>query len=229
MFLQETLNHILKQIKKQNVKQFKFIFNKLIIRYLSKIHMNLSTTKNNNLSQDLSIPRPWNRCLYNKKCVCKEIKALKEKLNGYKSNRTGLSEGKPLPYPVMEEFTNKKFSKTFQIKYEGTLSKLAKLVLNSFQNKYIYYAIDDILYVFEPQSKERENILAFLYSPMLSLHNDFSINFFDIWIHSIYINDIYKENRFLTDNSQNAKPVTYITLELSYITRSPIKKLEPLW
>ena len=192
--------------------------------------MNLPTTKIYNLSQDLSIPRPWNRCLYNKKCVCKELKAEREKkLNRYKSNRTGLSEGKPLPYPVMEEFTNKKFSKTFQIKYEGTLSKLAKLVLNSFQNKYIYYAIDDILYVFEPQSKERENILAFLYSPMLSLHNDFSINFFDIWIHSIYINDIYKENRFLTDNSQNAKPVTYITLELSYITRSPIKKLEPLW
>ena len=38
-------------------------------------------------------------------------------------------------------------SKTFQIKYDRKLSSVAKFLLNSFQNKYLYYAIDDILYL----------------------------------------------------------------------------------
>jgi hypothetical protein len=72
-----------------------------------------------------------------------------------------------------------------------------KIILNSFQNKYIYYAIDDILYLFKSNPIERDNLLAILYSPVLSLQNNFSINFFDIWIHEIYINEISKVNKFL--------------------------------
>ena len=68
-------------------------------------------------------------------------------------------------------------SKTFQIRYEKKLSSVAKLILNSFQKKYIYYAIDDILYSFQSNSTERENLLAILYSPVLSLQNNFSIDF----------------------------------------------------
>jgi hypothetical protein len=34
--------------------------------------------------------------------------------------------------------------KNFSNKYEKKLSAIAKLILNSFQNKYLYYAIDDI-------------------------------------------------------------------------------------
>ena len=173
--------------------------------------------------------RPWKPSLVHSKCNCSKMLAELKKINS-PSNRTGLSEGKPLAYPKSQsQSTNRKLFKTFQIKYDGMLSPIAKCVLNSFRNKYMYYAIDDILYLFDSNSKERENLLALLYSSMLSLHNDFSINFFDIWIESIYINDVYKENRFLTNNSNKLKQGTHITLKLYYITRSPIKKVEPIW
>lgn len=172
--------------------------------------------------------RPWKPCLVNQKCSCSEILAEKKK-NKSKSNRTGLSEGKPLVYPANNELTNRKLLKTFQIRYDGTLTRYTKSILSSFQNKYMYYAIDDILYLLDAKSKERKSILEILYSSMISLHNDFSINFFDIWVDSIYVNDRYKNNRFLQNDSTKLKQATYITLKLYYITRSPIKKAEPIW
>ena len=172
--------------------------------------------------------RPWKPCLVHQKCSCSETLA-EEKKKKPKSNRAGLSEGKPLAYPTNNELTNRRLLKTFQIKYDGTLTIEAKSILNSFQNKYIYYALDDIIYLLDRKSKERENLLALLYSSMLSLHNDFSINFFDIWINSIYVNDIYKSNRFLKNDSRKLKYVTYITLKLYYVTRSPIKKVDSIW
>ena len=83
------------------------------------------------------------------------------------------SEGRPLKYLTQSEST----LRTFQIRYEKKLSSIAKLVLNSFQNKYIYYAIDDILDSFQSNPNERDNLLAILYSPILSLQNNFSIHF----------------------------------------------------
>jgi hypothetical protein len=80
--------------------------------------------------------------------------------------------------------------------------QLQKFILNSFQNKYIYYAIDDILYLLKSNPIERDNLLAILYSPVLSLQNNFSINFFDIWIREVYIDEISKVNKFLTNDSQ---------------------------
>jgi hypothetical protein len=74
---------------------------------------------------------------------------------------------------------------------------LQKFILNSFQNKYIYYAIDDILYTLKSNPIERDNLLAILYSPVLSLQNNFSVNFFDIWIREIYIEEISKLINFL--------------------------------
>ena len=134
-------------------------------------------------------------------------------------------EGKLLLYPKSDEAT----SKTFQISYEKKLSPIAKLVLNSFQNKYIYYAIDDILYSFKSNPNERDNLLAILYSPVLSLQNNFSINFFDIWIHEIYINEVSKVNKFLNNDSSNFEQRTYITIKLLYKTRVPLKKADSLW
>ena len=90
--------------------------------------------------------------------------------------------------------------KLFQIKYEKKLSSTAKAILNSFQNKYIYYAIDDILYLLKTNTIERNNLLALLYSPILSLQNNFSINFFDIWIREVYIEEPIKPNKFLTND-----------------------------
>ena len=174
---------------------------------------------------------PWQSYSDYSKCKCPEIIAMKKKRKP-NSNRTGLSEGKPLSYPINENgeiVITKLCEKTFLINYEEILSFEAKCILNSFQNKYIYYAIDDILYLLDSKPKERKNLMALLHSSMQSLHNNLSINFFDIWIKSIYINDTYKENRFLIKDSKNQKQVTHITLNLSYITRTPTKKVEPIW
>ena len=169
-----------------------------------------------------------NQIVYERRCRCKEEFSITKK-----RKPTTQSEGKPLkyPYPELELDRNleEMSSKTFQIKYEKKLSSTAKFVLNSFRNKYLYYAIDDILYLLKSNPIERDNILAILYSPVLSLHNNLSINFFDIWIHEIYINEISKVNKFLANDFQNFEQFSYITLKLLYKTRVPIKKQESLW
>ena len=135
------------------------------------------------------------------------------------------SERRPLKYLDQSEST----LRTFQIRYEKKLSSIAKLVLNSFQNKYIYYAIDDILDSFQSNPNERDNLLAILYSPIISLQNNFSIHFFDIWIDEIYIKEISKVNKFLNNDSSNLEQSSYIIIKLIYKTRIPSKKPDPLW
>ena len=161
-----------------------------------------------------------NRILYESRCRCNEEFLITKKRSS--SNR---SEGKPLQYPKPNEIT----SKTFQIKYEKELSSIAKFVLNSFQNKYIYYAIDDILYLFELNKTERNNLLAILYSPVLSLQNNFFVNFFDIWIREVYIDEVSKVNKFLNQDSQTSEQFSYIIIKFFYKTRVPVKKQESLW
>ena len=118
---------------------------------------------------------------------------------------------------------------TFQIKYEKKLSSVAKLVLNSFQKKYLYYAMDDILYSFESNPKERDNLLEILKSLVLSLQNNFYVNFFDIWIHEIYINEVSKVNKFLKNDLSNFEQGTCITITLLYKTPISPKKLDSIW
>jgi hypothetical protein len=76
---------------------------------------------------------------------------------------------------------------------------------------------------------ERDNLLAILYSPVLSLQNNFSVNFFDIWIRQVYIEEISKTNKFLSNNSQTLDQFTYITIQFFYKTKVPVKKQESLW
>ena len=95
-----------------------------------------------------------NRVLYQNRCKCNEEVSITKKRKS--SNR---SEGKAFLYPNQNEIT----SKTFQIQYKGNLSSISKLLLNSFQNKYLYYVIDDILYSLKSNSIERDNLLAILY------------------------------------------------------------------
>lgn len=161
-----------------------------------------------------------NRILYEIRCRCKEEFSVIKK---QKANKR--SEGKPLQYPNPNEIT----SKTFQIKYKKKLSLVGKLLLNSFQKKYLYYAIDDILYLLKSNPIERDNLLTILYSPVLSLHNNLSINFFDIWINEISIHEIPKVNKFLTTGSQNFEQFNYIRVEILYKIKTPIKKQESLW
>jgi hypothetical protein len=159
-----------------------------------------------------------NQILYENRCRCNEEFSITKKRKSITR-----SEGKALQYPT--EIT----SKTFQIKYEKNLSPIAKVILNSFQNKYIYYAIDDILYLLKANTNERDNLLAILYSPILSLQNNFSINFFDIWIREVYIEEISKFNKFLNKDSKTSKKFSYITITLLYKTKVPVKKQESLW
>ena len=157
---------------------------------------------------------------YESRCRCNEEFSITKKRKSI--NR---SEGKPLAYPNPNEVK----SKTFQIKYENKLSSIAISLLNNFANKYLYYAIDDILYLLKSNPVERNNLLAILYSPVLSLQNNFSINFFDIWIHEIYIHELPKVNKFLKNNSENFEEFNYITIKFFYKTRIPVKKQESLW
>lgn len=161
-----------------------------------------------------------NRILYRNRCRCNEEFSITKK-----RKIVVRSEGKPLQYPKSSEIR----SKTFQVKYEEKLSPISKCILNSLKNKYIYYAIDDILYLSKFNKIEKEILLSILYSPVLSLHNNFSVNFFDIWIHEIYINEKSKVNRFIKNDFVNLDQFTYITIKLLYKTRIPTKKTESLW
>jgi hypothetical protein len=157
------------------------------------------------------------------RCQCKEEFLITKETKRRKPYKR--SEPRPLLYLDSDE----SIVKTFQLRYEKRLSSIAKLVLNSFQKKYIYYAIDDILYSFQSNPSERDNLLAILYSPVLSLQNNFSISFFDIWIDEIYINEISKVNKFLNNNASNFEQCSYITIKLLYKTRMPVKKPDSLW
>lgn len=161
-----------------------------------------------------------NRILYENRCKCNEEFSITKKR---KSNSR--SEGKPFQYPKPNEVT----SKTFQIEYHENLSLTAKAILNSFHNKYIYYAIDDILYSLKANVSERENVLAILYSAALSLQNNLSVNFFDIWIRDIYIDEISRSNKFLKQKAKSTNAINCITIRFFYKTKISVKKQDSLW
>jgi hypothetical protein len=156
-------------------------------------------------------------CYFWERCLCSE-----EFLASNPVRNDFQRRGRAFAYP------KERYHKTFEIKYTNKLSLKAKYILNSFNYKYIYYAIDDLLYLLKSDQTEKENLLGVLYSSILSLHNNLEINFFDIWIESIYINEVGKNNRFFKVDDQS-KTLTHITLNLLYRTRAPFKKPEPLW
>ena len=223
---------------------------------MSKKEKSELDTKQKSLSLETRIKkRPWENNSKNTgqiyQCYCNELnKLISEEKDTIKLNQTGLSNGKPLRYQdrIEIELNNQnkaeghflktfqlsktsltgQFLKTFQIQYKFPLSLTAHYLLLSFTNKYIYYAIDDILYLSSLSPIERDHLLDILYSPMISLQNDFSINFFDIWIDSVYLNTDSITNRFLQNSSHQISETT-ITLKLHYFTRTPIKKSESIW
>jgi hypothetical protein len=130
-------------------------------------------------------------------------------------------------YPQSLQLKGK--AKTFHIKYEKELSSIDKIILKSFDKKYLYHAIEDILSLLKTKPIERENLLTILYSPVLSLQNNFSIDFFDIWIDEISITTPLKVNKFLATNNSNFESFSYITIRLLYTYKRLPKKPEPLW
>jgi hypothetical protein len=113
--------------------------------------------------------------------------------------------------------------KTFNIQSEKILSPLAKSILQSLQFKHFYYVRDDIHYLLKSYPTERDFLLQALYSIVISLQNNFSINFFDMWIYEIYITKVSKPNKFLKQTYQYKGFDEYITIKLAY-NISPEKK-----
>ena len=153
-------------------------------------------------------------------CRCNKKVPTKKKRKSVKRR-----EGKSLEYPKLNEIT----FKTFRIKYNKKLSSTTKFILNSFQNKYIYYAIDDILDLLKLNSTESQDLLAILYSPIISLQNNSSINFFDIWIHEIYINEKLENNKFFNNDCLNFENSNYIIIKFLYKPKLSFKKTDSLW
>ncbi len=106
--------------------------------------------------------------------------------------------------------------KTFNVKSEKKLSPLAKLILQSVQFKHFYYVRDDISYLLKSNPVERDFLLQALYSIVISLQNNLSINFFDMWVYEIYINKVSNHNKFMYKKYQNLEPGEYITIKLAY-------------
>jgi hypothetical protein len=75
---------------------------------------------------------------------------------------------------------------------------------------------DDISYLLKSNPIERDFLLQALYSIVISLQNNLSVNFFDMWIYEIYINKVSTHNKFMDRNSQNLEPGEYITIKLAY-------------
>lgn len=106
--------------------------------------------------------------------------------------------------------------KTFNVKSEKKLSSLAKLILQNVQFKHFYYVRDDISYLLKSNPSERDFLLQALYSIVISLQNNLSISYFDMWIYEIYVNKVLTHNKFMSQKSQNLEPTEYITIKLAY-------------
>jgi hypothetical protein len=106
--------------------------------------------------------------------------------------------------------------KTFNVKSEKKLSPLTKLILQSVQFKHFYYVRDDISYLLKSNPTERDFLLQALYSIVISLQNNLSINFFDMWVYEIYISKVSTHNKFMSQKSESLKPGEYLTIKLAY-------------
>ena len=119
--------------------------------------------------------------------------------------------------------------KTFNVKCDNKLSPLAKTILQSFKFKLYYYVIDDLLYLLKTNPDERDYLLQILNSSVIFLQNNLYVNFFDIYIYDISINEISKINRFVNEQPESFKLSNTITIKLAYQVTAVPKKLETIW
>ena len=119
--------------------------------------------------------------------------------------------------------------KTFNVKCDIELSSLAKVIIKSFKFKLYYYIVDDLLYLLKSNPEECDYILKMLHSSVIFLQNNLSVNFFDIYIYDIQINELSKFNRFVTNQSESFKVSNIITIKLAYQVKPITKKLETTW
>lgn len=119
--------------------------------------------------------------------------------------------------------------KTFTIKYNKKLSKRAKAILQSFRLKVYYYVIDDILYLLKSDPDESEYLIQIFNSTAIFLQNNFGVNFFDIYIYDIQVNNIPKFNRFTNYQNESLKISNNIIIKLAYQVKPIEKPLETTW
>nr|YP_010537075.1 hypothetical protein ON770_pgp119 [Lithodesmioides polymorpha]UYC30862.1 hypothetical protein [Lithodesmioides polymorpha] len=119
--------------------------------------------------------------------------------------------------------------KTFHVKYDNKLSSFTKLILQSFQFKYLYYVLEDISYLLKSVPSERDTLLQIFHSIVLSLQNNLCVNFFDIWIYEIYITDTQNSNKVKNYNAQNSKCLNSLTIKLACQVKPPPEKTEIPW
>jgi hypothetical protein len=119
--------------------------------------------------------------------------------------------------------------KSFNVKYDNKISILAKTVLQSFKFKLYYYVIDDLLYLLKSNIQERDYFLQILHSSAIFLHNNLYVNFFDIYIYEIGINEVKNLNRFVDPQSDNYQTSNYITIKFAYQVKPLTKKFETVW
>jgi len=251
LFQLEILKRILKLIENQNVNYLK-LMNLNLFRYIIRLPSGIETVKALHERQCKCMEKSsiYNKQKDQKKGNKKDVYLQTDNiinewisLSDNKENFVGMEQiGIPdkltLPYEGRQLFTrwthsypnsNEIKSKTLYIKYEKKLSMINKIMLNNFQHKYFYHIVDDILYSLKAQPIERDKLLSIIYAPVIYLQNNFSIDFFDIWVDEIYINQESKVNKFLGKNVSNFEPFSYITIKFLYTTKLPVKKPEPLW
>jgi hypothetical protein len=119
--------------------------------------------------------------------------------------------------------------KSFNIKYDNKISMLAKTVLQSFKFKLYYYVIDDLSYLLKSNIQERDYFLQILHSSAIFLHNNLYVNFFDIYIYEIGINEVKFLNRFVDPQSDKYQISNYITIKFAYQVKPVTKKFETIW
>ena len=131
---------------------------------------------------------------------------------------------------MIQKIIDPKFNiRTFNIKCDKNLSPLAKLIVKSFKFKLYYYVIDDLLYLLKSNPDERDYLLQTLHSTVIFLQNSLYINYFDIYIYDISIDEVSKVNRFITRKSEQFQVSNNITIKLAYQVKSVAKKFETTW
>jgi len=131
---------------------------------------------------------------------------------------------------MVQKIVDPKFNiRTFNIKCDKNLSPLAKIIIKSFKFKLYYYVIDDLLYLLKSNPDERDYLLQTLHSTVIFLQNSLYINYFDIYIYDISIDEISKVNRFINRESEQFQVSNNITIKLAYQVKSVTKKLETTW
>jgi len=131
---------------------------------------------------------------------------------------------------MIQKVLDPKFQvKTFSIKYDRKISKHAKIILQSFKLKVYYYVIDDILYFLKSDQNECDYLVQILHSTAIFLQNNFGVNFFDIYIYDIRVNETPKFNRFTNNEKESLKFSNNIIIKLAHQVQPLEKNLETTW